>query len=226
MEQPNDPSSTKNDNNKNDNTSNEISINIPPTNMNTTTTTNTNTNTTTNVNTNTTTNTDDSKTTTNEENEDDSSYEYIQGQRICIIIDSDESTNRALNKALETFDKEKDELYLLAVTSSLDYLNDEKNDAKLTLYKYEHYFDSIGIQYTPIQVESISITSKIISELEENEIDLAYVGAQALTNVSNPDNIIFSAFSLIKQVFLGTIVSGLKSASEKKDCKWKLEIVN
>ncbi|KAN0031789.1 hypothetical protein ACTFIV_005656 [Dictyostelium citrinum] len=220
MEQPpNDLLDTKeNDNNRNnkDPEPNETAINISPINNTTTTTTSTNINT----------NTDDSKTTTNEENEDDSSYEYIQGQRICIIIDSDESTNRALNKALENFDKEKDELYLLAVTSSLDYLNDEKNDAKLTLYKYEHYFDSIGIEYTPIQVESISITSKIISELEENEIDLAYVGAQALTNVSNPDNIIFSAFSFIKQVFLGTIVSGLKSASEKKDCKWKLEIVN
>ncbi|EAL68043.2 hypothetical protein DDB_G0278883 [Dictyostelium discoideum AX4] len=224
MEQPNDVTKENNDNTSE---SNETTINIPPTNnITTTTTTTTNTNINTNTNKNTNTNTDDSKTTTNEENEDDSSYEYIQGQRICIIIDSDESTNRALNKALETFDKEKDELYLLAVTSSLDYLNDEKNDAKLTLYKYEHYFDSIGIEYTPIQVESISITSKIISELEENEIDLAYVGAQALTNVSNPDNIIFSAFSFIKQVFLGTIVSGLKSASEKKDCKWKLEIVN
>ncbi|KAN0053280.1 hypothetical protein ACTA71_009729 [Dictyostelium dimigraforme] len=225
MEQPNDQNDN---NNKNDNSteSNETAINIPPP-INNTTTTSTTTNTNINVtNTNTNTNADDGKTTNNEENEDDSSYEYIQGQRICIIIDSDESTNRALNKALETFDKEKDELYLLAVTSSLDYLNDEKNDAKLTLYKYEHYFDSIGIQYTPIQVESISITSKIISELEENEIDLAYVGAQALTNVSNPDNIIFSAFSFIKQVLLGTIVSGLKSASEKKDCKWKLEIVN
>ncbi|EGC35590.1 hypothetical protein DICPUDRAFT_78724 [Dictyostelium purpureum] len=161
-----------------------------------------------------------------EEPEDGSSYEYISGQRVCIIIDSDESTNRALNKAMDSFDKTKDELYLLTVTSSLDFLNDEKNDAKLSLYKYEHYFDSIGIDYIPISVEAYNISSKIVSEIEENEIDIVYVGAQALSHVSNPDNIIFSVFSYIKQTVLGSIVSNLKSSSEKIGCSWKLEIVN
>ncbi|KAF2070449.1 hypothetical protein CYY_008229 [Polysphondylium violaceum] len=153
--------------------------------------------------------------------EDGDSY-IIQGFRKLIIIDSDDSTNRAVNKAMENFDKEKDELYLLTVTSSLDYLNDEKNDAKLTMYKYEHYFDSIGITYTPISVEAFDILNKIRAELDENEIDIVYVGETALTSVSNPDNILFSVFSSIKKALLGTIVSGIKRESERDNCPWKL----
>jgi len=155
--------------------------------------------------------------------EDGDSY-VIQGYRRLIIIDSDDSTNKAVNKAMEDFDKEKDELYLLTVTSSLDYLNDEKNDAKLTMYKYEHYFDSIGITYTPISVEAFDILNKIRAELDENEIDVVYVGETALTSVSNPDNILFALFSSIKKALLGTIVSGIKRESERDGCPWKLFI--
>ncbi|KYQ90476.1 hypothetical protein DLAC_09101 [Tieghemostelium lacteum] len=152
-----------------------------------------------------------------------SSYE-MEGSRVLIIIDSDDSTNRALNKAMETFDKQHDELYLLTATSSFDYLNDEKNNAKLSLFKYENYFDSLNIQYIPIQVEAFDIENKIIQEIQENEIDLVYIGASALNSNANPDNLVFSFFSSVKKFLVGTIVSGLEKASQY-DGNWKLIVV-
>ncbi|EFA85166.1 hypothetical protein PPL_02166 [Heterostelium album PN500] len=162
----------------------------------------------------------DVSTTTSSTKLNEDEYEEIEGYRYMLIIDSDDSTARAFDQILKVFDKDKDEFYLLTVTSSLDYLNDEKNNAKLALFKYQNYLDIKHIDYIPINAESLNISSQIVSEIEENEIDIVYIGAQALSKDANPDNMLFTFFSFIKKTVLGTIVYGLERSS--RGAKWKL----
>ncbi|GAM22993.1 hypothetical protein SAMD00019534_061680, partial [Acytostelium subglobosum LB1] len=159
-----------------------------------------------------------------QQQDDNSDYEYMEGSRIMLIVDADETTNKAFQEVVNVFDPDKDELYLLTVTSSLDYLNDEKNSAKLALFKYQSYLDTRKIEYQPISVESLYILTEILKQIEDNEIDIVYIGSRALSTVANTDNIIFSLFSYMKQSVLGTIVEGLERSSF--DQEWKLNIIS
>ncbi|EGG17275.1 hypothetical protein DFA_08268 [Cavenderia fasciculata] len=168
--------------------------------------------------------TDVTNTNTNETN---SEYEEIEGYRYGLIIDSDDSTDRAFKELLTRFDKEKDELYLFTATSSFDFLNEEKNNAKLTLFKFQNYLDLLRTQYITIQIERMNLLSGIIESLDENEIDFCFVGSKCLERTINPDNLIYGLFSIVKKTLLGTIVYGLEKESidNPADHIWKLNVI-
>jgi hypothetical protein len=51
----------------------------------------------------------------------------------CVDNGSNHSTNHAFEEAIKHFDKDRDEMFLVNVYSSWDYLNEEKNAGKMSL---------------------------------------------------------------------------------------------
>lgn len=70
--------------------------------------------------------------------------------KILIPIDNgaSRSTSSAFALACKKFNKEYDEMYLVNVYSSWDYLNEEKNAGKMCLSQYERLCASEGVSTT------------------------------------------------------------------------------
>lgn len=103
----------------------------------------------------------------------------------CIDNGSNQSTNRAFDEALKHTNKKKDEMYLVNVYSSWDYLNEEKNAGKMSLsqvgntvartdsVQYERLCASEGINVAiATQIESDSPMEDLAGWLEEMHIGL------------------------------------------------------
>lgn len=142
---------------------------------------------------------------------------------VCVDNGSNQSTTRAFDEALKHIDKAKDEVFLVNVYSSWDYLNEEKNAGKMSLsqvlhtstftdFQYERLCASEGITVAiATQLESDSPMDDLAGWLEDMHMgihkayiclprtDVVYIGRNAFTATANEDNVIFSFFSNIKR---------------------------
>eukprot|EP01113_Clastostelium_recurvatum_P033606 TRINITY_DN4461_c0_g1_i3.p1 TRINITY_DN4461_c0_g1~~TRINITY_DN4461_c0_g1_i3.p1 ORF type:complete len:144 (+),score=10.00 TRINITY_DN4461_c0_g1_i3:151-582(+) len=130
--------------------------------------------------------------------------------RIMVAIDYDSSSEKAVNRALADINTEADKLFLCAVTSNWDYLNDEKNAAKLSLYKNESYCEAKKIPCRTIQLEASDIVGEYCSTIAEFEIDVLYIARQGFRQVANQDDLVFWGFSSIKRWITGSIVDNIE----------------
>jgi len=135
---------------------------------------------------------------------------------VLVVVDNgtNRSTHAAFNLCMQNFDKEKDELYLINVYTSWDYLNEEKNAGKLALSQYERLCNAEGITCTTRQIEADDPNQEIVDIIQDLEVETVYIGEMSFTNVANDDNIVFSFFSNIKRYFTGTTSEYLKANCE------------
>eukprot|EP01111_Echinosteliopsis_oligospora_P000816 TRINITY_DN1097_c0_g1_i1.p1 TRINITY_DN1097_c0_g1~~TRINITY_DN1097_c0_g1_i1.p1 ORF type:complete len:150 (-),score=29.10 TRINITY_DN1097_c0_g1_i1:103-552(-) len=133
--------------------------------------------------------------------------------RVMVAIDPDKSSERAFHEAMKTYkDDEDDKLFLVAITSSWDYLNEEKNALKIELYKYESWCEANETLCRVIQTEASDVSTAYIEMIKKKRIEDFYVGASAFVNCVDPDNHIFNAFSAVKRLFWGTVAQNVSKA--------------
>jgi len=118
---------------------------------------------------------------------------------------------------MQNFNKENEELYLINVYTSWDFLNEEKNAGKLALSQYERLCNAEGIPVTVRQLEAAEPNQELVEIVKELKVQTVFIGDVAFTNVANEDNIVFSLFSNVKRYFTGTTAVYLKENCA--DCK-------
>jgi len=128
-----------------------------------------------------------------------------------VAIDPDKSSERAFHAAIKAFKPETDRLYLVAITSNWDYLNTEKNAARLELYKYESWCEANGTKYRSIQTEASDISGEYVSIIARKKVDVFYIGSSSFHNCADEDNLLFNAFSSIRRFFAGSVASNISS---------------
>eukprot|EP01112_Ceratiomyxa_fruticulosa_P022612 TRINITY_DN833_c0_g1_i2.p1 TRINITY_DN833_c0_g1~~TRINITY_DN833_c0_g1_i2.p1 ORF type:complete len:144 (-),score=25.34 TRINITY_DN833_c0_g1_i2:130-561(-) len=133
-----------------------------------------------------------------------------------LAVDSDPSTDRALNKLLDDFDPQVDKLFMVAVTSNWDYVNEEKNASKLALYKLENYCDVNNIQCRTLQIAVSNIVDEYVNIVKDFEINSLFIGRTAFVNTVSQDDFLFRAFSYVRRLIQGSIVDNLVA---KAGCK-------
>jgi len=141
---------------------------------------------------------------------------------IMLAVDQDPSTDRAFAEILKIIHKDEDEVYLCSITSSWDYLNEEKNTAKLELFKFENYCEQSKIKCHSIQLEASSVEKEFVLQIDKHEIDVFYIGATGYLYTVDPDNMIFSLFSTLKRWVFGTIKDYIIKYA--KDCSVEVVI--
>eukprot|EP01123_Difflugia_compressa_P009350 TRINITY_DN3073_c0_g1_i1.p1 TRINITY_DN3073_c0_g1~~TRINITY_DN3073_c0_g1_i1.p1 ORF type:complete len:167 (+),score=32.27 TRINITY_DN3073_c0_g1_i1:19-519(+) len=136
--------------------------------------------------------------------------------KILVIVDNgtNRSTNAAFNLCMKQLNKEKDDLFLINVYTSWDYLNEEKNAGKLALSQYERLCQAEGVAVTSRQIEADDPNQELIEIIKDLEIDTVYIGDMSFSSVANEDNIVFSFFSNVKRYFTGTTAEYLKENAE------------
>jgi len=108
---------------------------------------------------------------------------------------------------MKVYKPDEDKLYLITITSSWDYLNEEKNSARLELFRYQSSCESRKIKCRTVQLESSNIGADFVTQLKEREVDEFYIGATAYCYSVDPDNFLFTAFSALKRFVFGTVGS-------------------
>lgn len=160
--------------------------------------------------------------------------------KILVPIDHTDSSMRALIMAINRCNKDssKDEIHLVHFFSFFDYLNDEKNNGKLYLEQARNLCELSKVSSSKnilvylklnnnlkiknvitCQGESISPQREFVEYIEDNEIDVVFVGEDSFVEVSNPDNIIYRFFSAVKRLFVGSLAQYLK-----RECKCEVVI--
>eukprot|EP01124_Arcella_intermedia_P027758 TRINITY_DN549_c0_g1_i2.p1 TRINITY_DN549_c0_g1~~TRINITY_DN549_c0_g1_i2.p1 ORF type:complete len:177 (+),score=33.17 TRINITY_DN549_c0_g1_i2:44-574(+) len=132
--------------------------------------------------------------------------------KILIVVDNggNRSTHAAFNLCMKAYKPERDEIFLINVYTSWDYLNEEKNAGKLALSQYERLCQAENIPVTVRQIEADDPNEELVDIITDLEIDTVYIGDMSFTNVANSDNIVFSFFSNVKRYFTGTTAEYLK----------------
>ncbi|PRP75051.1 hypothetical protein PROFUN_03887 [Planoprotostelium fungivorum] len=113
-----------------------------------------------------------------------------------VLIDREPSSHRALRAAIAEL-KSSDTLYLFNITSTWDYLNDERNSGKTALYEAEEYAIHSGATVSAKHAEAHNIR--------------VFIGAGSFRQVAEETNMIFSSFSYLTGLILGSVVNYVKS---------------
>eukprot|EP00026_Physarum_polycephalum_P021351 Phypoly_transcript_24549.p1 GENE.Phypoly_transcript_24549~~Phypoly_transcript_24549.p1 ORF type:complete len:145 (+),score=7.74 Phypoly_transcript_24549:65-499(+) len=125
--------------------------------------------------------------------------------RIMVAVDSDKSSEKAFQEALNSFHPDTDKLYLCSITSNWDYLNVEKNAARLDLYKCENWCQTTNIKYKVIQLEASDVATAFLELIDRKKINHFYIGATAFINCADPENYVFNTFSFFKRIIWGSV---------------------
>jgi len=89
----------------------------------------------------------------------------------------------------------------------------------MSLAEYEGYCESSNIPTGSVQVEASDPRKEVLHQIQMRHIDIFFCARETLTYCTEDTNLIFSFFSSLKRLALGSVVNYVQKYNDHKRCK-------